>query len=264
MSQPSSNTLNGIFLGEYAGPATTLQQIEAARQEHSDGVHEAYTHLASWRGMALAELLLIAVALGVIGWMYTTGAQVEVKVIRVDQFGNEQPLESAPRHPMKPTESVAHDLLQNYIEHLRPISESGVIFVKNWDWVKDYTTTAGMRQLHDFRLEQDKRQRLGRRVQVTVGAVLPVDGAANSYTADWREEAYDRHGQLLSLESGLYRATLRLADFQSTTAQVELDLRRKQRNFRNLMGLYVDELRWTMRPLPEGKPYAPSLSNGPP
>jgi type IV secretory pathway TrbF-like protein len=257
-----TNNLNGIALAPYAGPTTRVQQMEAARQKRADGVHQAYTHLASWRGMALCELALIAGLVGVIAWMFTVGAHVELKVIRVDQFGQEQPLESAPRHPMKPAENVAHDMLQNYLEHLRPISESVVVFVKNWDWVKDYTTSAGMRQLHDFRAEQDKRQRLGRRVQVTVGAILPVDGATNTYTAEWREEAYDRNGQMLGIESGLYKATLRIADFQSTTAQVEMDLRRKQRNFRNLMGVYVDELRWNMRPLPpEGKANASAMGS---
>jgi type IV secretory pathway TrbF-like protein len=140
-----------------------------------------------------------------------------------------------------------------WVEHLRSISNDPIVFVKNWDKVADYTTTAGLRQLAAFRKEQRTRQQQGRRVQVTVGGVLPVGGDSQSYTVDWKEEVYDQSGQLLTDESGLWTATVRVASWQSQTAQQEVDLRRKAKNFRNILGVFVDEVSWTMRPLPEGK-----------
>ena len=50
-------------------------------------------------------------------------------------------------------------------------------------------------------------------------------------------------------ESGRWTATLVIADFQSQVAQQERDLRRKQRNYRNLLGIVVDDISWQRRPL---------------
>jgi type IV secretory pathway TrbF-like protein len=186
-------------------------------------------------------------------WLATSGVRVIPYVVRVDQLGQEQALTALPSSPLKPEQSVIHGVLTTWIEQVRSISNDIIVFTRNWDRVKDYTTTAGLRQLQDFRKEQAIRQQMGRRVQITVGQVLPIGGASNSYTGEWREEVYDQTGQLLLEESGLWKATLRVANWQSKTAQQELDLRRKQRNFRNVMGIFVDEVAWTMRPLPEGK-----------
>jgi hypothetical protein len=60
----------------------------------------------------------------------------------------------------------------------------------------------------------------------------------------------DMSGQLLVDESGLWTAYLTIADFQSKTARAEMELRRKKRSYRNVYGVFVDEIHWQARPLP--------------
>jgi type IV secretory pathway TrbF-like protein len=227
--------------------------LEEARHARSNTVAQAYIAAMRWQAVALGLLGTTLLSTGVVAWLATSGVRVVPYVIRVDHLGHEQALERLPQMPLKPEQSVIHGVVLAWIEHVRSISNDPIVFVTNWDKVADYTTTAGLRQLTAFRQEQRARQHMGRRVQVTVGGVRPVGGDSQSSTVEWREEVYDPSGQLLTDESGLWTATVRIANWQSQTAQQEVDLRRKAKNFRNVLGVFVDEVSWTMRPLPEGK-----------
>ena len=244
---------NGIHLAAHTGRQEAVNRIEDARRTRSNTLARAYQATARWQAVALGLLGTTVLSTAAVAWLATSGVRVVPYVVRVDQLGQEQPLTSVPSTPVKPEQSVIHGVIMAWIEHVRSISNDVIVFAQNWDKVADYTTTAGLRQLAAFRNEQAIRQQMGRRVQVTVGAVLPVGGLSHSYTVEWREDVYDQGGQLLVDESGRWKATMRIADFQSQTAQQEVDLRRKTRNFRNILGVFIDEVSWTMRPLPEGK-----------
>ena len=247
------SSVNGIHTAAHTGRQEAVNRLEEARHARSNTLAHAYTTAARWQAVALGLLGTTLLSTAAVAWLATSGVRVVPYVIRVDQLGHEQALTSLPQTPLKPEQSVIHGVLVEWIEHVRSISNDPIVFVTNWDRVADYTTTAGLRQLAAFRQEQRTRQQTGRRVQVTVGSVLPVGGDSQSYTVAWREDVYDQSGQLLTDESGLWTATVRIASWQSQTAQQEVDLRRKAKNFRNVLGVFVDEVSWTMRPLPEGK-----------
>ena len=174
-------------------------------------------------------------------------------VTQVDQFGLEEPLARFPSAPMKPTQYLVRGILQTWIEAVASISSDVIVFSKNWQKVSDYSTAAMVTKLRGFREAQKVRFAMKRRVQVQVGQILPVGQRSNAYTVTWQEEAFDQSGQAIREESGRFTATVVLADFQSTVAQQELDLRRKQRNFRNVYGVFVADFDPTKRPLPEEK-----------
>jgi type IV secretory pathway TrbF-like protein len=245
--------LNGLHITAHTGRQDRINRIEEARRARSNTLAQAFKDKARWQGMALGLLSTTILSTGAAVWLAVSGVRVEPYVVRVDRLGQEQVLSAIQTTPLKPEQSVIHGVVLAWVENVRSISNDVIVFAQNGDRVADYTTTAGLRQLTAFRREQAIRQQMGRRVQVSVSNFLPIGGQSNSYTVEWREEVYDQSGQLLVDESGLWKATVRIADFQSKTAQEEVDLRRKKQNFRNILGVFIDEVSWTMRPLPEGK-----------
>lgn len=244
--------MHGTATNAHQGPQAAIMRAEQGQRALSNTFAQLLRDKARWQAVSLLLGATTLLCAGGLTWMALAGVRVEPYVIRVDQLGHEQVLRPASRTPEPPTPTLIHGVVMQWIEHTRAISNDIIVFGSNWDKVADYSTTACLRQLHTFRREQATRQQQGRRVQVQVGTFLPVGGASHSYTIEWREEVYDQGGQLLLEESGLGKATLRIADFTSQTAQAEVDLRRKSRHFRNILGVFVDEVSWTMRPLPTG------------
>ena len=182
--------------------------------------------------------------------MVSWGVRDHVVVLKVREgAGYAEPMEDAARLPLKPEQHVIRGVLQQWMESVRWISNDRRVFTREWEKVEEFTTLAGLRQLQAFRAEQDQRQREGLRVQVTVGEFRPIARQSNSYLLKWKEEAFDRLANPVLPQSGLWEATLRVADFQSKTARDEMDLRRKKRTFRNVYGVFVEEIAWTWRPL---------------
>jgi type IV secretory pathway TrbF-like protein len=237
----------------HRGRGELLRGIETARQDASNGRATDRQQAARWGTHGLTMLLVIVGLIGVIVWMVTAGVRDHVVVLKVDSLGNEIVVPSVPAQPLRPEESVIHGVLQGWVENVRWVSNDRRLFTLMWDKVGDFTTQAGLRQLQDFREEQDRRQQAGRRVQVTVNPPQPVQRSAHSWTITWREEAVDVQGQLLREESGIWTATLEIADFQGQVARQEMSLRRQKKNFRNLYGVFVDGITWRSRPLPVGK-----------
>jgi type IV secretory pathway TrbF-like protein len=243
--------MQGINLAAHTGIVGTLNRLEEARREKANMLARAYRSAARWQAMALGELAVVLVLTGVCGWLATSGVRVIPYVVRVDNFGREQVLEPWPTHPVRPPQTAVYDTIKNWIEDVRNISNDPVVFKQNWDRVALYTTQAGWQQLTPFHKEQIARQLLGRRALVTVGQVLPIGKQSWSYTVEWREEVYDQSGQLLPEESGLWKATVRVADWQSKAAQEAFNLLRAKRTYRNIQGIVVDEISWSMRPVPQ-------------
>lgn len=244
--------MHGMVTTAHQGPQAAISRAEQGQRALSNTVAQLLRDKARWQGISLCLGATTVLCAGGLTWLALAGVRVEPYVVRVDQLGQEQVLRPASARPEPPTPTLIHGVVVQWVEHVRAISSDVVVFGANWDKVADYSTTACLRQLQAFRHEQARRQQHGRRVQVQVGTFLPVGGHSHSYTIEWREDAYDPSGQWLVEESGLWKATIRIADFASTTAQAEVDLRRKRRNFRNILGVFVDEVSWTVRPVPEG------------
>jgi len=252
--------LNGTYLDAHKGIIADLNRTEQARQQRSNELARAWRNERRAWTVVLVEAGVIVCLAGIIGWLATSGILVVGYMTRVDAHGQEQPLESVPTKPMKVEHSVTHGVLWAWVENVRWITEDTVLFGLMWNRVQDFTTTAGMRQLDNFKRDQKQRQAKGRRVLVRVGSVLPIGTEANSWVVEWCEEARDLHGAFLREESGLYKATLRVADWQSKTAKDEMDLRRRQKNWRNTYGVFVDGINWpSPRPFPQEKDGCDSL-----
>lgn len=242
------DALNGVGTTAYTSRQRQAQAIEAAVQAKT----RILTQTAQRDNRLLLALLLTTTLLAGTGaaliWQGRTGEREVPYVVVMDHLGNQSPLLRLADQPVTPEQSIIVGTLMTWLEHVRQLSSDSVVLGKNWARVEEYTSQAALHQLEGFRREQKQRQQLGRRVEITPPRVMPIP-KSRSYTAEWEEKTYDPNGGLLTEESGRWTATLTIADFQSQAAQQERDLRRKQRNYRNLLGIVVDELSWQRRPL---------------
>lgn len=244
----------GIQIAAHPDPTEAVRRAEAGQQARTDQFARLLASKRRWQKMATGLLVIAGLTTGWAIWTSTGGRQVEVFVERIDAFGLQQSLDRAPAHPQKPASTVVKGVIRRWIEHARDISSDPRVFGKAWDEIADYSTQTLMKQLQDFREYQAERQRRGARVQTEIGPIMPVGGSGKSFTVEWREEAYMQSGVLVQEESGIWRATITLADFAGKAAQQEMDLRRRARNFRNIDGVFLHDVNWSqVRPLPEGE-----------
>jgi type IV secretory pathway TrbF-like protein len=240
--------LNGVHTTAYVGRQRAAQALEAAVQEKA----RILTRMDRRDNRLIVALLLTSTLLFGAGaaliWQGRTGEREVPYVILMDHLGNQDPLLKVADLPITPEQSIIVGTLMTWLEHVRQISSDSVVLGKNWAWVEDYTSPAALHQLEGFRREQKQRQQLGRRVEISPPRLMPIL-KARSYTAQWEEKTYDQDGRVLPEESGRWTATLVIGDFQSQVAQQERDLRRKQRHYRNLLGIMVDDISWQRRPL---------------
>ena len=244
----SHESLNGVSTTAYVGRQRQTQDLEEAVREKARILTRTYQRDSRllWAVAVLTTLLLMSGAGNL--WQGRTGVQIEPYVVLVDHLGHHAPVLKLADLPVTPEQSIIVGTLMSWIEHVRTISSDSVVLGKHWEKVEDFTSTAALHQLEGFRREQKQRQQLGRRVEISPPRVLPIR-KSRSYTAEWEEKTYDQDGRLLPDESGRWTATLTIADFSSQVAQQERDLRRKQRQYRNLLGIVVDEVSWSVRPL---------------
>jgi type IV secretory pathway TrbF-like protein len=242
------DALHGVSTTAYVGRQRQTQDLEEVVREKAHILTRTYQRDSRllWAVTVLSTLLLLSGAANL--WQGRTGVQIEPYVVLVDHVGNHIPVLKLADLPVTPEQSIIVGTLMHWVEYVRTISSDRVVLGRNWEKVEDYTSTAGLHQLEGFRREQKLRQQLGRRVEISPPRVLPIR-KSRSYTAEWEEKTYDQEGRLLPDESGRWTATLTIADFQSQVAQHERDLRRKQRQYRNLLGIVVDDVSWSVRPL---------------
>jgi type IV secretory pathway TrbF-like protein len=242
------DALNGVHTTAYRGRQGQAQALAAAVQEKTRILTRTYQreNRLLW-ALLLTTTLLCGTGAALI-WQGRTGEREVPYVVLLDHLGNHAPLLTLTELPVTPEQSIIVGTLMMWLEHVRMISSDRVVLGRNWARVEDFTSTAALQQLEGFRREQKQRQQLGRRVEISAPRLLPIP-KSRSYAAEWDEHTYDHQGQVLPEESGRWKATLTIADFQSQVAQQERDLRRKHRNYRNLLGIVVDDISWQRRPL---------------
>jgi type IV secretory pathway TrbF-like protein len=242
--------LQAIDPRPYVGIHTTTQAIEVALEQKAARIVGERRH-GAWNGMAITVLsLMLGVSVGVNVHQSHQGVRVEPYVVYIDQFGQERPALRLVDELVKPEQSVIMAVLINWLELVRPISNDPAVLGKNWTKADDYMSNAMLQRITTYRSDQKARQEQGLRVELTQPpTLLPIAGSTRSYTAEWEEIAYNPQGQPVPYESGRWKATITVADFQSKAAQDEKLVRRKQGNYRNLLGIVVDDVQWSGRPL---------------
>lgn len=250
MSNLGDGGLAGVDLKPLRGRVSDCQRVEEQAKQAGDDRTRAHQRAARREALSLllACMLLLSVGGNIVLGMI--GIREKVVPVLVDHLGREQVLPREEDMTIPPEKSMILGVLQDWIEHVRWVSNDPAIFARGWKWVHAYMTPAGLRQLADFEREQMGRQHQGRRVKIEVLAVLPIADAPQSYTIDWIERAYGVNGELLESESLLGEATVVIADFQGPAARQARSLLRKHKIFRNTRGIFIDEINWRFRPLP--------------
>jgi type IV secretory pathway TrbF-like protein len=242
--------LQAIDTRPYVGAQSTIQGIEVALAQKAARI-AGERRAGAWNGVALTVLslgLVGSVAMNV--YQGHQGVREVPYVVSIDQFGQERPALRLVDELVKPEQSVIMAVLINWLELVRPISNDPAVLGKNWAKADDYMSNAMLQHITTYRSDQKARQEQGLRVELTQPpTLLPIAGSTRSYTAEWEEIAYNPQGEPVPYESGRWKATITVADFQSKAAQDEKLVRRKQGNYRNLLGIVVDDVQWRGRPL---------------
>ena len=226
------------------GMVGELNELEAMRLAMTNEIMRAHKATAVFR-MAFLIAACLALVFGLTSWyMATLGVQHHYAVVYVDQFAEEHFLPTAPTKPMDPGKVAIYGVIQRWVQTIRQITNDPVRFTQDWDDIEAFTTQVGLRSLANYRIEQEERQRGGRRVQVHVGRIWQKETKSRTYFINWDEDAVDVYGNPIGEETARWEGSVVVADFQSQVAQNELDLRRRKKNFRNLYGVFIDEIKW--------------------
>jgi type IV secretory pathway TrbF-like protein len=239
--------LGGIDTRAYRGRQRPLQDMEQVIREMADrqGRKERSFARLVLAIMALSLLLGLSVVGNIVQGMH--GVRVEPWVEQLDHLGNQQPLVRLKNMPATPAQTQVVGTLTTWTQFVRIISSDATAMAMFWDIVKDYTSNAGLGQLEAYRAQQKERQQQGKRVWVAKVSVQPLQGS-RSYHVEWEECTANSGGQLVLLESASWKATLAVADFQSQAVIKARELRLSQRNYRNLLGILVDDIQWKPEP----------------
>jgi type IV secretory pathway TrbF-like protein len=239
---------DGIDTRPYESRQEALRGIEASEAQRVATVTRAYKRDARLIVSNLILSFFLAFSVYANIQQGKQGVREVPYVVLLDHLGNQQPLLRLDQLPVTPEQSQIVGVLMTWTELVRRISSDPQAFAKNWELADDYTSNTAMEQMKEFRKEQQQRQQQGTRVQISVPTVLPI-GTSRSYIVEWEETAVDPNGRVMAHESGMWKATLTVADFQSKAATEERTLKRQRRNYRNIRGILIDDISWSGRPL---------------
>lgn len=241
----SGSLLDGIDTSQYAGRQAAMR--EACEREENRRIRKDKRDGRLIGAVLVVTCLLIPSVVGnIVQGML--GIRVEPYVILMDHLGNERPMIKVAEMTATPEESMIMGVLTNWIEDVRRISSDAKMMNDNWDRAEQYTSQVLLEQLTEYRAQQKIRQQTGMRVQITTPIVMPIRGT-RSYHLEWREETIDPNGALVVKESGYWTAKATVGEFHTKAAKEMRALRLQRQEYRNLMGIIVDDVYWTHRPL---------------
>ena len=168
-------------------------------------------------------------------------------VVFIDQLGNHHPAVRLPDQEITVPQGMIIMTLIRWMECTRTIPGDTKVLADCWDMVREFTTNAAWMQLEPFYEQQLERRKQQRRVQITLPKVTILTGS-RSYQVEWEETAVEPTGAKVAQESSPWLATLTLADFSDKANRERMNLRLDQRNYRNLLGIAVDDIQWKPRP----------------
>jgi type IV secretory pathway TrbF-like protein len=249
VSSTFQEAMAAITTSAYNGRQRQLQDMEQAIAEAKDRMARKDRRDAT---LLWAVLILTCALTGsVVGNIYqgVNGVHEEVYVALVDHVGNVAPLVRLKDLPVTPEQGQVMGTLTHWVQTVRAISSDAVFMGTMWDWVKDFTSNTAIAMLADYRAEQKERQQRGRRVQLSLPQVQYLSGS-RSYHVEWDECTVSAEGKLVLEESGYWKATLTVADFQSKAVIEARQLRLKKKNLRNFLGIMVDDIKWDVQRYP--------------
>ena len=167
-------------------------------------------------------------------------------VVFIDELGNHHPAVRLPDQTITVPQGMIIMSLIRWIECTRAIPADTKVLGDCWEMVKEFTTNAGWEQLEPFYVQQLERRKQQRRVQITLPKVTLI--GERSYQVEWEETAVEPSGAKVAQESSRWEATLGIADFADKANIQSRNLRMDRRNYRNLLGIAVDDIQWKQRP----------------
>jgi len=241
------NSFQRIKTTSYAGRQRWFQDMEQLLLLRRDRLGR----IVKRDGRLIVTILILSGLLGfsVLGNIVQgmTGVRTEVHVERIDQLGNAQPLIRLSELPATPEQLQVIETLTTYFEKIRTITPAGRIMNDMWKWIAAYTSPAVFTRLEGYRTEQMARQQTGLQVHIIRPTVQRL-AHARSFQVEWDECTTSMEGRLMVEQSATWKATVTVADFQSTAVKNARDLRIKNRDYRNLLGIVVDDLEWKPQP----------------
>ena len=237
----------GVSTSGYESVQTEVRTMDAKVEEAARTMTRIYKRDAA---LVITTLVLVVIlAFSVFGNIVQgmQGIQEIPYVVFIDELGNHHPALRLPDQEITIPQGMIVMTLIRWVECTRSIPSDTKVLAECWDTVREFTTNAGWAQLEPFYEQQLERKKHGRRVQVTLPDVKILTGS-RSYHVAWEETAHEPTGAKIVQESGRWEATLGLADFSDKAARERLNLRITQRNYRNLLGIAVDDIQWKHRP----------------
>jgi type IV secretory pathway TrbF-like protein len=237
----------GVDTQGYQSVQTEVRNDEARREEAARTMTRIYK-----RDSALViSTLVLALLLG----MSTCGNIVQGMqgireipyVVFIDQLGNHHPAIRLPDQEITVPEGMIIMTLIRWIECTRSIPMDTKVLADNWEMVREFTTNAAWTQIEPFYEQQLERRKQQRRVQITLPQVKLLAGS-RTWVVTWEETAVEPSGAKVVQESSSWEAELTLADFSDKAARERRNLRLDQRNYRNLLGIAIHDIRWKQRP----------------
>jgi type IV secretory pathway TrbF-like protein len=130
---------------------------------------------------------------------------------------------------------VVHYVLRQWVVWVRGIVTDPVAWQTQWEQASAFMTPRARTMLQDFKRLQKTRLDLGKAVQVEVLNTQALAGTQGRvWEIDWRESAVGQNGYPIKDESGVWHATVKVA-------QMPAQALRSAADFINPLRVYVEE-----------------------
>lgn len=216
-----------------------------ARQEWDRRIGEPFKRSANqMRLNALMALAICALTYGLV----RSGQNVHVYPYVVEvctegaPVGEVRAIGTIPQPWLGQTSGPIRFVVQNWVERMRNLGDSPVLFQQNWEYLKQFMTGKAIGIAVSFMQEQQKRQKEGTVVQIELISLLPMTEDFRTLQVEWIERTYNQSGLLTSKETwgGLIDiAVYEPQDYNNIKAQ------------RNPLGIFITHYVWDTKK--EGK-----------
>ena len=246
----------GVSTSDYQSVQSEVRDMDAKREEAARTMTRIYKRDSSLviTVLVLALLLACSTCGNIVQSMQ--GIREIPYVVFIDELYNHHPAVRLPDETITVPQGMIIMSLIRWTECTRTIPGDTKVMGDCWDMVKDFTTNAAWAQLEPFYEQQLERKRQQRRVQITLPKVVILE-KSRSYRVEWEETAVEPSGTKVAQESARWEAILVIADFSDKANRERANLRSDSKNYRNLLGIAVDDIQWNER-----KPVSQLLQQG--
>ena len=237
----------GVSTQGAASVQSEVRTMDARREEAARTMTRIYKRDAALVITTLVLGLLLGLSVFANIMQGLQGIREIPYVVFLDELGNHHPAVRLPDQTLTVPQGMIIMALIRWTECTRSIPGDSKVMGDCWDVVRDFTTNAAWAQLEPFYEQQLERRKQQRRVQITLPKVTRI-AESRTYRVEWEETAVEPSGAKIAQESSRWEADLGIADFSDKAARERMNLRLNQRNYRNLLGIAVDDIQWKQRP----------------